>query len=342
MTRRSYLIPPLVTDDAGQPRRAGFEFELGNLPVIEAARALHGAMGGELTINNPFQAVLSGTALGKLKIERDARVLSSVRYRKWLNQLGLEFEPGSLGHEIEANIDNASSLLVPCEVITEPLAFEHLGRLDDLTDTLEDVGAEGTQESLIYAFGMHINPSLPARDAPTLRRFLQAYLLLSDWIIALSDTDLTRRFLTNFIDPFPQDYVERVLDDAYEPDLDRFTADYLRDNPTRNRALDLLPILMELRPETVTAALRGEERALVKGRPAFHYRLPDCRVNVPGWTAADAWNHWVYIEKLAADEPLLRELMRAWRKSSDSFSLAPRYSWTMRLTSILSRKFFER
>jgi len=50
----------------------------------------------------------------------------------------------------------------------------------------------------------------------------------------------------------------------------------------------------------------------------------------------------VYIEKLAADEALLRELMREWRKCFNSFSLAPRTNWTMRLTTILSRKFFER
>jgi hypothetical protein len=80
----------------------------------------------------------------------------------------------------------------------------------------------------------------------------------------------------------------------------------------------------------------------VKGRPAFHYRLPDCRVNVPGWSAADAWNHWVYIEKLAADAALLRELMRERRKCYSSFSLAPRTNWTMRLTTVLSCKFFER
>jgi len=330
-----------VTDDRGRPRRAGFEFELGNLPVIEAARALHEAMGGELSINNPFQAVLSGTRLGELKIERDARVLSSVRYRKWLNQLGLEFEPGSIEHEIETNIDTASSLLVPCEVVTEPLAFDCLGHLDELTATLEDLGAHGTQDSLIYAFGMHINTSLPAGDAVTLRRFLQSFLLLSNWIIEMSDTDLTRRFFTRFIDPFPQDYVERVLAVDYDPDLDRFTEDYLRDNPTRNRALDLLPILMELKPDRVLGALKGEERALVRGRPAFHYRLPDCRVNVPGWSAANAWNHWVYIEKLAGDEALLPELIREWRKCNASFSLAPGTSWTMRLTTILSRKFFE-
>jgi hypothetical protein len=336
-----YLMPPRLTDSAGRPRRAGFEFELGNLPVIEAAHALQEALGGDLTINNPFQALLSGTALGVLKIERDARLLSSGHYRKWLQQLGLEFEPGSIGHEIEANIDNASSLLIPCEVITEPIGFDRLDRLDDLSATLKAVGAQGTQDSFIFAFGLHINPSLPAGDVGTLLRFLQAFLLLHNWIIETAGIDITRRFFTKFIDPFPQEYMDLVLRDGYRPDLERFIGDYLHDNPTRNRALDLLPVLMELRPELVTGALMGEERFLVKGRPAFHYRLPDCKVNLPGWCVADAWNQWVYIEKLAADEALLRELTGEWRECNDRFSLAPKTTWTMHLTSILSRKFFE-
>ncbi len=336
-----YLMPPWLTEPAGGPRRAGFEFELGNLPVIEAAHSLQENMGGELAINSPFQAVLSGTALGSLKIERDARLLSSGRYRKWLNQLGLDFAPGSIGHEIETNIDSASSLLIPCEVITQPIEFDHLPHLDDLVATLRNVGAQGTQDSLIYAFGMHINPSLPARDADTLRRFLQAFLLLHDWIVDTAEIDLTRRFFTNFIDPFPMDYVQQVLREDYRPDLECFTGDYLRHNPTRNRALDMLPILAELDPERVAGALKGEERFLVKGRPAFHYRLPDCKVNLPGWCVADAWNQWVYIEKLAANEPLLEELIGEWRECNDSFSLAPKTLWTMRLTSLLSRKFFE-
>jgi hypothetical protein len=336
-----YLMPPRLTDYTGRPRRAGFELELGNLPVIEAARSLQEALGGELTINNPFQAMISGTALGALKIERDARLLSSVPYRKWLHQLGLAFEPGSIEHEIEANIDNASSLLIPCEVVTEPIEFERLGYLDDLAVKLTAVGAQGTQDSLIFAFGMHINPSLPDRDEDTLRRTLQAFLLLHSWIIEMAGIDLTRRFFTKFIDPFPVEYVELLLSEDYRPDLERFTDDYLRDNTTRNRALDLLPLLMEMRPEQVSGALREEERLLVKGRPAFHYRLPDCKVNLPGWCVADAWNQWVFIEKLAADEALLLELIHEWKDCKEVFSLAPKTAWTMRLTSILSRKFFE-
>ncbi len=86
----------------------------------------------------------------------------------------------------------------------------------------------------------------------------------------------------------------------------------------------------------------GDERKLVKGRPAFHYRLPDCKINVPGWTAAAPWNRWVYIEKLAANDALLLELIGAWRECNDKFSLVPKTSWVVRLTSLLSQKFFER
>lgn len=340
--QQRYLIPPVQDDTLGQRRRAGFEFEFGNLPILKAARSLQASLGGELVVKNPFEATLSDTPLGTLTIERDARLLKSVRYRKWLEQLGVEFEPGSIGHDIEENIDNASSLLIPCEVVTEPIPFDQLHHLDQLVHTLNELGAEGTQDSLIYAFGMHINPSLADRSVDTLRRIMQAFLLLHSWIIESAEIDLTRRYLTKFIDPFPQSYVDEVLREDYRPSVQAFTADYLRDNPTRNRALDLLPILQELRPEQVLNSLREEERLLVKPRPAFHYRLPDCKVNEPGWSAATAWNQWVYVETLAADEDLLQELMVEWRASNAKFSLAPKTSWTMRLTSLLSQKYFER
>ena len=55
----------------------------------------------------------------------------------------------------------------------------------------------------------------------------------------------------------------------------------------------------------------------VKARPTFHYRLPDCRVNEPGWSVADAWNRWVYVESLAADTDLLAELIDACEKGRD-------------------------
>jgi len=338
----NYLLPPLVFDRSGNTRKAGFEFEFGNLPILEAAEALREALGGELEAKTPFEAVLHNSALGRLKIERDADLLKSVKYRRWLESLGVEFSPGTLAHEIESNIDSASKSLVPCEVVTDPIPFDQLDRLDILIKTLNAMGAEGTQHSLIYAFGLHINPSIPDHSAATLTHYLQAFLLLFTWIIESSQIDITRRFLTKYIDPFPLPYMELLLTTDYRPDAATLIADYMTHNPTRNRALDMLPILCELDEAAVLNAISDDERNLIKGRPAFHYRLPDCKVNVPGWSAAQPWNQWVYVETLACDEQLLAELIEAWQDSSSQFSLAPKTTWAVRLTSILSQKFFER
>jgi hypothetical protein len=337
-----YRLPPRLTDESGQPRKAGFEFEFGNLPIAKTARALHQALGGDLHIMSPFEAVLKDCTMGRLKIERDASLLKSVRYRHWLESLGVEFSPGTFAHDIETNIDNASSMLIPCEVVTEPIPFDQLGKLDALVETLTGLGAEGTQHSLIYAFGLHINPSIPDRSPDTLKRYIQAFLLLYTWIMDSSEIDLTRRFLTKYIDPFPQEYAELLLDNRYQADTRKLISDYLKHNPTRNRALDMLPILCELDSEQVMQGINEDERKLVKGRPAFHYRLPDCKVNQPGWTAAGAWNRWVYVETLAADEALLAELIDAWRASNASFSVTPRTSWVIHLTTLLAQKFLER
>jgi len=272
-----YLLPPALTNNLAEVRKAGFEFEFGNLPILQTAEALQRALGGALNVKSPFEAVLHGSALGKLKVERDADILKSVKYRKWLEQLGVAFSPGSIAHGIETNIDNASRGLIPCEVITEPIPFDQLGKLDTLTTALNSLGAEGTQDSLIYAFGLHINPSIPAADVLTLTKYIQAFLLLHSWIIESSGIDITRRFLTKYIDPFPQPYMELVLSNTYAPGTKALIDDYLEYNPTRNRALDMLPILCQLDKSRVLQAVNDDERNLIKGRPAFHYRLADDR-----------------------------------------------------------------
>lgn len=339
---QQYQLPPLVENADGEERRAGFEFEFGNLPIVDTAKALHETLGGELDIVSPFEAVLRDSELGRLKVERDADALKSVRYRKWLSALGIEFSPGSIAHEIETNIDSASRGLIPCEVVTDPIPFSQLHKLDRLVSTMDQLGAEGTQESLVYAFGMHINPSLSDSSSTAIARYLQAFLLLHAWIVEASGIDRTRRYLTRYIDPFPDDYVERVLDSDYAPDQNRLIDDYLAENPTRNRALDMLPILSYLDRDRVMAKLKDDERNLVKARPAFHYRLPDCKLNFPDWSVAGAWNKWVYIERLAEDTQLLHELIAAWRDSNSQFAFAPNSRWTLRLTSLLSQKYFER
>lgn len=46
-----------------------------------------------------------------------------------------------------------------------------------------------------------------------------------------------------------------------------------------------------------------EDPHLVKARPAYHYRLPNCLIDEPDWRLAREWNTWVAVERLAADAP---------------------------------------
>ena len=95
-----------------------------------------------------------------------------------------------------------------------------------------------------------------------------------------------------------------MLDPSYAPDEDALIGDYLEANPTRNRALDMLPVLATLQEERVLAAAKESEN--VKARPTFHYRLPNCLIDDRSWSFGVEWNRWVEVERLAADEARMR------------------------------------
>jgi hypothetical protein len=121
--------------------------------------------------------------------------------------------------------------------------------------------------------------------------------LLNGWLRRQVAPDPTRNLL-GFADPFPAAYVRKLVSPDYWPDIATFIDDYLSANPTRNRDLDLLPLLLYLDEERVRAALPNEK---INGRPTFHYRLPDARVSDPGWSIAPDWNRWVAVERLASN-----------------------------------------
>ena len=335
MANYPFHIPPVTIDANNNPRKVGFEFEFGNLTVIKTAEALHRTLGGLLTIHNPFRAEITDTVMGKLKIERDQHLLSSVSYRSYFEELGIDFSKGSIAHEIEMNLDNASSIIVPCEVITDPIPFEQLPVLDTLVKTLDDIDAMGTQDSLTYAYGLHFNPTAPDLNSATLLSYLQAYLLCSDLIIEDSQTDITRRYLTNYIDRFPGAYIEIIMDRNYQPTIAELIKDYLKFNPTRNRALDMLPLFCEIDKALVFKHLKGVETKLVKSRPTFHYRLPDCRLGHPHWSPALAWNQWVMIEKVANNRAILNQLIDEFPPQTFLYPLDGKSRWIQRSKKIL-------
>lgn len=335
---KTFQLPPQIKDEAGEVRRVGFEFELGNLGVHKLARGLADKLGGTLTYPSSFEASLEDSSLGKIKIERDTRILTSLAYRDWLSSLGVDFSPGSGGERWEQNVDHLSRQLVPCEIVTAPIPVTDLASLHQIIAVVEDMEGEGTQESFYYAFGLHMNPSIPSTQSSSLLAYIQSFLLLSDWIIEDAGTDFARRYFTKYIDPFPKGYVERVLDPNYRPDLESLMDDYLWYNPTRNRSLDMLPIFFDIDRARVLAKVKESERPLIKGRPAFHYRLPDCRVGEPGWALEDEWNRWQLVEVLASDADKRLDLLGAWQREQARFRFSHRASWVERVQDFVGEQ----
>ena len=331
----TFKLPPVKTDSEGNPRRVGFELELGNLAIQEIAEAIHAQFGGNLKKKSPFEIFVENSSLGKVKILRDTQMLTSLKYRDWLTNIGIDFSPGGEGEMLEREVDKLSRWLVPCEIVTQPLEFDDFEKLDQLVAVLEEHEGEGTQEALHYAFGLHLNPSSPDLTAKTLLAYIQSTLLLVDWIIDDADTDFSRRFLTSYIDPFPSAYYRAILKPDYQPGMDELMQDYLAYNDTRNRPLDMLPIFTMIDEDRIRSSVREDEKGLIKGRPAFHYRLPDCRVGEEGWSIAEEWNRWNLIEEVAADKDRRLKLIKAWQQEQKRFKLIPGAHWVKEVGKFL-------
>ena len=89
---------------------------------------------------------------------------------------------------------------------------------------------------------------------------------------------------------------------------------FLAMTPTRNRPLDMLPLLAHIDETQVMAA--PVERHLIKPRPAFHYRLPNCLIDEADWSLAEAWNDWLAVERLASDPAELERRRRDYMSRS--------------------------
>lgn len=207
------------------------------------------------------------------------------------------------------------------------MKFGKLYQLNSVVKILNELEAKGTHQSIVNAFGTHINPTVPDLSARVVRNYIQAFLLLYDWIVWDSKTDFSRRYFTSFIDPFPRDYLNKVLTLDYQPDEAGLIGDYLSHNPTRNRALDMLPALCEIDEVAVMQGVNASERSLIKSRPAFHYRLPDCRIGDSQWSIADEWNRWWYVEMIACSDGMRQALITHWHKAQDDIRLPFSNRW---------------
>ena len=299
--------PPEPSTADGRRRRIGVEIEFAGLSVPPAADAVVSLFGGDQRWEGAHRAHVEGTRFGDFRVEVDMHLAHRI-----------------MKSETERTLRDAvvdlSSTVIPVEIVCPPIPWDAAHALDDLCALLRQMGAEGTREGLLYAFGVQLNPEPPSLDIADLLATLRAFFLLRDWLRREIDVDAFRR-LWQFEQPFPEGYGRLVLGPGYLPDIGTFIDDYIDWNPTRDRELDLLPLLCFLDAERVRAAMPQEK---INARPTWHYRLPNSDIGAPGWSIGKEWARWVKVERLAARPDLLSEWAGRWLDNASH--LLPR-SW---------------
>lgn len=299
---------PVPCDEGGKVRKVGVEVEFIGLSARVAAQALRDAFGGLLLEEDPHAYLVRTDRLGELIVELDIRYAHALREDRTL--------PVRLGPRLAPLLGSALSAVVPRELISGPLTIDRLPEIDAAVAVLRAAGAAGRGVTRFGSLGLHFNVDPPQLDAPALVTLLKAYLLLEPWL--RQETTVGRPRWWSFLPaPFPPGYVRRVVAPDYQPDLSDFTDHYLAANPTRNRGLDLLPILLHLDEARVRSVLPFEK---IGNRPVLHYRLPQAYVGDPAWSIAGDWNRWVAIERLATAPERLRALGRAWQEPAESIA----------------------
>ncbi|EEE43437.2 putative amidoligase enzyme [Roseibium alexandrii DFL-11] len=281
-------------------RRVGVEIEFGGLSASKAASVVHEIVGGETKEVDAHRYKIHGTSLGSVTIELDSKYVHTDN-----DDTDVQKKARQIAGDLGASI-------VPTELITAPIFLSDLGTVDTLVRALADAGAIGNEQPHL-ACGLHLNIEWKSKSIDAILRVLQAYLLMAPKLRDEIEPDPTRKLLP-FIARFPSDYERTVLDPAYEPDSKTFIRDYCSANPNKNRELDLLPLLASLDSDCVEEALGKHPGAV---RPAFHYRLPDARIEDASWSVAEEWKRWERVEDLAANPKELLDQIENWRANNE-------------------------
>jgi hypothetical protein len=315
MKRVVFKKPPILKNAKGEVRRVGFELEYSGLTLKKSAEIIIEEIGGRVEVVNPYHFKIKDTEYGTFTLVLDFQFLVESGLNRFVRQIGLE---ESLEKEtieaIESFIAELSETVVPYEVSTPPLPLDSLDVIETIKERLREHGAVGTKAEPFYAFGFHINPEVAVITVDEILNTLRAFFILYDYLVEMNKPDIARRF-TPYIDPFDKEYIERVLDPQYDPTMRELIDDYLDYNPTRNRALDLLPLFAWIDEDQVMRLMHREK---VVARPTYHYRLPNSRIDEIEWKTFEAWNSWVLVERLAQDKRSLEILREEYLKYFDS------------------------
>lgn len=321
-----FKSPPKIKKADGGLRKVGLEVEFSGVEIDKAADIIRSLYGGKIKKEHRYQIEIIDTDLGSFRVELDARIL-----KKMAEKSGINIEGQSILKSIEDVVDKLAKTVVPLEIVMPPVKISQLGRMEALREALQENRAEGTESSLVHAFGMHINTESPDLKATTLLKYLRSFLIVYPWLIDRMNIDISRR-ITPFVLPFPDKYVINILNPSYKPDEKEFIKDYVEFNPTRNRPLDMMPILGLLDEQLIQQVMQGEKNNL---RPTFHYRLPNSKIDDPDWHFADEWNYWLVVEDLAQYSEMLEKLCRLYLLRKEETMISFSKEWAKTLTILL-------
>lgn len=322
----TFALPAELRTQDGNIRRVGFELEFAGLEFQEAVETVSHVFGVKADTHTHAEAAVEHPELGRFVIEVDSKLakeLAAARAR------GRDNGPGE--DSLAKWLINLTTELVPIEVVCPPIAMDELPQLNSLVSSLRESGAEGTTESVLYAFGVHINTELPDLQPESIGRYLKAFCIAQDWLVRRHRVDAMRRF-TPYIDLYPGGYRKRVLNYDENLDYDTLLEDYFQFNATRNRSLDMLPAFKHLNANRVNAAIDDKR---IKARPAFHYRLPNCEIERGDWRLSESWNLWCVVETLAGDRKLLADLAQQSLRFESNLINLTRPPWHKVLDGLL-------
>ena len=276
----------------GSPRCVGIEVECGGLSEDTVARIIADTLGGTISRTGDYERRIEGTEIGDIEVLLDTAFRDKVESQ--LARQSLE----------------VGRAVIPVEYVTAPIPPDRIERVDALNVALARAGAFGTQDGVLLGFGVHLNVALPGTHVDDILPVLTAFALIEDWLRLRIGIDASRRLLP-FVDTYPTVLLDALCEPTTDWTLERIKSTYLTNAPSRNHALDALPLLKHLEPERVVDAV--PQMAHKSGRPAWHYRLPDCRIDEEDWSVALEWNRWCAVERVAADADLLTRLKHRWR-----------------------------
>lgn len=319
-------LPSARTAESGSERRLGVEIEFTGMEMDAIAETIVDCFGGRIERQSDYEYQVTDTPFGTFGVELDSA---------YIKKLGRDREQAGAGNDFEELTESIVGLvakqLVPFEIVAPPIALSELWQLEDLFLRLRLAGAKGTEASAKNAFGLHLNPEMPDCEPATVLNYFRAFICLYDWLKQRSRVDLSRR-LTSYIDPFKRDYMRKVLAADYQPSADELIEDYVHFNPTRNRALDMLPLFAHMN-ETLLRKHIDDPR--VKARPTLHYRLPNSLIDDPNWGLIHPWRDWLQVDALACDEARLQAMCQAYRAHLESTTSSLFSDWTQHVDSRL-------